>query len=1450
MDEVSYLEAILAGNGDLISGNISEKQISRVKLYLIEKRGNYESKELKQFFDVIFHNLINLSGTAKIRVLLNDTLSIWLLRAYQFNNANEEVFMIPEEQILQLFQYIVDFLDQNSTPLFNSINSLLIKLLNFVKFSDSKDKLIRCFIDRTSKLNSTSKKLYYLLEVLSKETDSNYIILNYPNVIDYFMQYIAYNPLANSVSKAFVTIYRGQYREGKDEEWLNTWFPIIKSGMENANSRQNILLYLLPLLFKVSHKSYSLFVKKLDIDLTNEESIDQFIHILNIGKNLLIIDPLNNDLIDKEVLESFLSHQNPKFRLNSFNLLANTIKSSTTIPENIYRIILNNNVIEIFMNEYENIEIRNEFVSSFKNFLLRIRDSAHASKRELLKLKQKNLNDERQAEICEIISSAYMFLGQVLGLCYKYLQIGSSYSQLYTSYKIIAEIILIHLEDIEEFSNSQNISDFSKLISQDLVNTLILNTMSNYQDIREINSHIIWKLPSKYVRSVIRVREDELKSRAIEILSDLKGRNSEGGAKMIELLILYYLKIEKSEEMAINLFVDLVTLLNRRPSIRLNNEVIIHNDERSHGLLTALNLCLQVIPELSVSSNWNVFNENILIIVEKISLLWIDTKGVLSNEMYDDQEETDVQKLLSSYCWRVVKESSTLVGTILKIQQKNNQLTEELLLKSSDLIIEQLANVSHRGAFSSVYTAFLLICQICFQNKNFKSLPKAWLVSNIQLIESKSQFISRRSGGLPFLITAILSADLKVKDKSHELMSLAFGELLRIARLPYVHKMDEKRDIPQVHAFNCIKQIFSDSILSSEALVYLNSSLVLAFENFNSANWSIRNCAVMLFTSLQQKLFGNKMIGENYIKMSPKLFFNKYPGIDTVLLSKLNESLSSKGDVETIFPALTILTRVEAHEEEDTLKEFKILLNKYLDSNDWKVREMASFALSYIIEPEQVENYCSLLIEDSKSLSLNKMHGNLMTILGLLNRMKNSNLTSNLKKLLFDASNIFLTNSRSFNWATSKVYIDILNIISNENCLQLPTFLINILGNFLVQNIINSDRFLTLNGARQLMLSSVFSLLANEYLKSENHDTLEDLISLCINERSLYELQVTALDFSINKFDIISLSDNFGIIANELIRDDKNWVIIKVKSLHLLSLILKKSKSFSDLDLEYYFHLSYQPIEEVRMKALECLGCSISGEDKIVIERFLNSCQANYGDNLSFDSRYSSVNAIVSYLNSASERDSYFTKACFLLHEALNDEDEDIRKLSAKCLSEVLQLRIAANPTAVDKSFYQYFSKLIPAPLSQPYIIEKFKKMNEFAELIKYLEFLGSNSLLDYERTNLFKNQIEMIRTTNDMLLLSNEEYPFNKVVFDDVKPQILENIDTINKYITINGKDGLVGWTRQEYYFVMFVSTILSTKTLLRIYNDEELLSKYDLLCQLVKDFEVSPIICLYISI
>ena len=126
-------------------------------------------------------------------------------------------------------------------------------------------------------------------------------------------------------------------------------------------------------------------------------------------------------------------------------------------------------------------------------------------------------------------------------------------------------------------------------------------------------------------------------------------------------------------------------------------------------------------------------------------------------------------------------------------------------------------------------------CQRCgtrFVYSHFgMSLGTDTLQETLRSIQAKSDAITRRSAGIPAAMSALLAAEPQAGGK---LFPRAIKDLVAETLVAAQSTNIEESRLPQVHALNCIKEIFTTSKLSVASEAYIGQGLELAAKTLSS----------------------------------------------------------------------------------------------------------------------------------------------------------------------------------------------------------------------------------------------------------------------------------------------------------------------------------------------------------------------------------------------------------------------------------------------------------------------------------------------------------------------------------------------------------------------------------------------------------------------------------------
>ncbi|KAI0506793.1 putative death-receptor fusion protein-domain-containing protein [Xylaria bambusicola] len=418
-------------------------------------------------------------------------------------------------------------------------------------------------------------------------------------------------------------------------------------------------------------------------------------------------------------------------------------------------------------------------------------------------------------------------------------------------------------------------------------------------------------------------------------------------------------------------------------------------------------------------------------------------EGHLPEEL-QQVEGLDTKDLLS-YSFRAVHESSNLMRTIAqnaRYEKKPGYLapSQRNFEDIGNLTFEELSNLRHRGAFSTVSQTFTACCQLVQTMSDHQSigsdLLEKWYEGALNCIYTQGS-TTRRSAGIPAIIVGILAA--KTDGPSFRII---IEKLQEIGRQPAFVSETDGSNLSQVHALNCLKDIFKTSFLSQRAEPYLTDCLQLAALSLQSEVWAIRNCGLLLLRSLIDSLFGTnetKLAMEaGWDGRTVRISYHKYEALPSLLVNLLELGKKSTGatigtqTAEAVFPALDIIRR--AGPPEGYIQKLYDVISWYLGSHIWHVREIAARTIcSLLLTPSWLQSVAALI--DSSGQNSNKLHGALLTLRFLLERLVQvmpDQLSDPNVNAVYGILTDLSTSSNCLDICTEAqaVYIDILNFMA------------------------------------------------------------------------------------------------------------------------------------------------------------------------------------------------------------------------------------------------------------------------------------------------------------------------------------------------------------------------------------------------------------------------------------
>jgi len=333
-----------------------------------------------------------------------------------------------------------------------------------------------------------------------------------------------------------------------------------------------------------------------------------------------------------------------------------------------------------------------------------------------------------------------------------------------------------------------------------------------------------------------------------------------------------------------------------------------------------------------------------------------------------------------------------------------------------------------------------------------RDLSANTLQSILRLFQQKGTAITRRSAGLPAIVVGLIASDA-----SGELYSRAISDLTQLSAIEPVMKHDEAIDLPQVHALNTIRAIFITSRLASQSEKTIVEAMRLAAKCLTSKIWAIRNCGLMLFRSLIDRLLGSNESSddffENAIGNATRLSYDKHPGLLELILYLLrsSEAIIGTGDdlpdkqtiftAEAVFLVLDLLRRAPPPaSSRDAI--FHLVVRAF-GNTSWHVRAIAAHTAAAITQPSHVSLQIKSLSSNT-TRDRNELHGRLMCLRHMSKAVLRASSTKHIAETSQSCATDVAPATVPFNHASASSHASVktvLNLFRDEHELLKQCFL-------------------------------------------------------------------------------------------------------------------------------------------------------------------------------------------------------------------------------------------------------------------------------------------------------------------------------------------------------------------------------------------------------------------------
>ena len=468
--------------------------------------------------------------------------------------------------------------------------------------------------------------------------------------------------------------------------------------------------------------------------------------------------------------------------------------------------------------------------------------------------------------------------------------------------------------------------------------------------------------------------------------------------------------------------------------------ILASNNNPLYGLLLSIRHLLgkMELKELSGCSMWRELFKRLIILCKDLTTVVgpivnnSSPEGMIpdNNENDIDEIEVTTPQMILLCAWRTVKEISLLLGDICLRAQIFKEdiypacglITTEQVLYIGDHFLELLSKTKHRGAFEQCYHGFsLLSLRLCVaEEPELHSLPGQMIhqmitsisgVDNVdnELLQMKNLCATRRSAGLPFLLQALITAEMKVS-ASKSAFSYVMTSLLKFC---------EQGDIleSRTHSLNILRALFRCCDLNESINEYVSDGVKCAIKGLNSDFWIERNSSTLFFSALMIRIFGVQRSRDSddlniRNKMTGRIFFLRYPELYDFFIGQLIEAseLVKQGKMNgKLYPMMLLLNRLIDSPlegiESNPLTKFIPLVSICSGCLEMQTRILCARFVANILPKDVIFSRIETILDimnNMESSTANSNHGALLQVLYLIRlvTMKDEANFENLMNLL------------------------------------------------------------------------------------------------------------------------------------------------------------------------------------------------------------------------------------------------------------------------------------------------------------------------------------------------------------------------------------------------------------------------------------------------------------------
>ncbi|XP_019627525.1 PREDICTED: thyroid adenoma-associated protein homolog isoform X1 [Branchiostoma belcheri] len=875
-------------------------------------------------------------------------------------------------------------------------------------------------------------------------------------------------PASSDVYRAFLVATREAYQKDETaaaEVWRDVWLETFMSAICNTNHliRHNAMQHWVPCTLRLFPQVLSVITTRLqDRTCLVSGTIRLRAHmaVLKAARTLNIVS--THDMAS-DVIREALWHSEEDVRAEAFSIICSHPKKSD--PLSSAEVGLLQEFLPLNMNS-DAAAFRQVVCNNMRKLMVRLRDGSWTLLKKILKTKATASNNETKTQLMQIIG----FVDWLVDLCVMSTFPGACYQRRKTALELLW-IVYDHLtsdwgNEPKTSANYQTLLNWARAQGSwdffaERNAAALLNCMEDGStEVRELAYHLLLtSFPTPWCWWGLGEGEtgDRLFSHARQLLHSPKAQECEAGALIIKLIFnklsiqrgldVFGESVSDSGSAPVRFIQGLLGLLQEQHTTATSNLLQAARQAPMHGVLLALRQCLSS-PALWVQHRSEDVGQlrcqvsDLVTAVEAVlSLVLKALAGVKGQEEEEDSEVspsfadmgeaissiicesgdqeggqddialTPEHELVLACCWLNIKEAGLLLGQLVDsvLQNDCELLTPEQVQFIGRMYVRILTQCRHRGAIESCNIGFLMVCKrlLSHSDAQLAAIPAQILDQVLDVISGNrsTSNITRRSAGLPLLVQAITASE--PRGNYRPLLRRAVQVLLTTAQLPLSQDEDHTVDIPQVHALNVLRALFSDSTLGAAMLGHISDAVILAISGFSSPVWAIRNAAMQLYGTLLIRMLGPKRVRDEHSAentITAREFFTRWPGLRLFLLQQLTEAVGRQGEGRFYLhpglqPVLILLSKlgpgIEDVEHRKLLSQFVSPVMAQASSPLLSVRVLCARALVPLVSVQtQVQVMCGILEKmaaaPGEQVQQNGLHGAILQVMHLLQQWKDT----------------------------------------------------------------------------------------------------------------------------------------------------------------------------------------------------------------------------------------------------------------------------------------------------------------------------------------------------------------------------------------------------------------------------------------------------------------------------